>query len=41
MRRYPLFDPPEYVNWAPDAELVREYAARIGADPRAQRSFAA
>ena len=33
MRRYPLFDPPEYVTWAPDAELLREYAARIDSDP--------
>ena len=33
MRRYPLFDPPEYIQWAPDAQLVREYAARIEADP--------
>lgn len=32
MKRYPAFDPPEYVNWSPDPELVREYRARIGAD---------
>src|SRR5262245_29924892 len=32
MRRYPLFDPPEYVAWAPDAEVQREYNARLTAD---------
>lgn len=38
MRRYPAFDPPEYVEWQPDPELVREYADRLGADPeRAER----
>lgn len=33
MRRYPAFDPPEYVSWAPDAALVEEFAARVAADP--------
>jgi TPP-dependent pyruvate/acetoin dehydrogenase alpha subunit len=32
MRRYLLFDPPEYVAWAPDAELQREYRTRLAAD---------
>jgi TPP-dependent pyruvate/acetoin dehydrogenase alpha subunit len=37
MRRYPLFDPPEYLNWSPDPELLREYQLRIDSDPeRAQ-----
>ncbi len=29
MKRYPPFDPPEYVDWAPDPELVAEYAQRL------------
>lgn len=29
MRRYPAFDPPEYVNWTPDPELDREFAERV------------
>jgi TPP-dependent pyruvate/acetoin dehydrogenase alpha subunit len=33
MKRHPAFDPPEYVDWSPDPDLVREYAERIDADP--------
>ena len=33
MKRFPLFDPPEYVNWTPDPALVREFGERIAADP--------
>lgn len=29
MRRYPAFDPPEYVSWTADPELVREFRERI------------
>ena len=32
MRRYPLFDPPEYLNWTPDAELLGAYQARLESD---------
>ena len=32
MKRYPAFDPPEYVNWTPDPLLVRTYRDRIEAD---------
>ncbi len=32
MRRYPLFDPPEYLSWAPDAELLRAYRERLESD---------
>ena len=32
MRRYPPFDPPEYVAWQPDAALVAEYRDRLRAD---------
>lgn len=31
MRRFPAFDPPEYVAWQPDAALVAEYGATIAA----------
>jgi TPP-dependent pyruvate/acetoin dehydrogenase alpha subunit len=33
MKRYPAFDPPEYVDWQPDPALVAEYAATIERDP--------
>jgi TPP-dependent pyruvate/acetoin dehydrogenase alpha subunit len=33
MKRFPAFDPPEYVDWQPDAELVRAYRRTIEADP--------
>src|SRR5690554_1550367 len=32
MRRYPPFDPPEYVDWSPDAEVVRAYRETVRAD---------
>src|SRR6266705_6509937 len=31
MRRYAAFDPPEYVAWKPDPELVRQFRATIEA----------
>jgi TPP-dependent pyruvate/acetoin dehydrogenase alpha subunit len=33
MRRYPAFDPPEYVDWEPDLDLVEGYRARLVRDP--------
>src|SRR5213594_2084695 len=33
MRRYAAFDPPEYVDWKPDPELVRQFRATIDAAP--------
>ena len=33
MRRYPPFDPPEYLDWEADAGLVSEYRRRIEGDP--------
>jgi len=37
MKRYPAFDPPEYVNWSPDPELGAAYVRTLEADPeRAQ-----
>ena len=37
MKRYPAFDPPEYVDWAPDSALVRSFAERINGDPDRSR----
>ncbi len=33
MRRYAAYDPPEYVGWKPDSELIEEYGRRVEADP--------
>lgn len=33
MKRYPAFDPPEYVGWTPDPDEVRGFRARVTADP--------
>ena len=33
MKRYPAYDPPEYVSWAPDPRLVAAFAETIRADP--------
>lgn len=32
MKRYPAFDPPEYLEWAPSPELLREYVQTIERD---------
>ncbi len=33
MKRFAAYDPPEYLNWAADPQLVREFGERIAADP--------
>ena len=33
MKRYPAFDPPEYLAWEPDPELVRAYGETVDRDP--------
>ncbi|MGH7567905.1 MAG: thiamine pyrophosphate-dependent dehydrogenase E1 component subunit alpha [Gemmatimonadales bacterium] len=33
MRRFPPFDPPEYVDWKPDLDLVRAFRKALAADP--------
>jgi TPP-dependent pyruvate/acetoin dehydrogenase alpha subunit len=33
MKRFAAYDPPEYLRWTPDPELLREYRARLDADP--------
>lgn len=37
MRRYPLFDPPEYLDWKADPEVMREFRDQLAADPERQR----
>jgi 2-oxoisovalerate dehydrogenase E1 component len=37
MRRYKAYDPPEYSNWQPDAQLLGEYRERIAADEERRR----
>ena len=32
MKRFPAFDPPEYVDWKPEAQLVRAFRASVEAD---------
>jgi 2-oxoisovalerate dehydrogenase E1 component len=32
MKRYPMFDPPEYVAWQPDASVIREYEETLRKD---------
>ena len=34
MRRYRAFDPPEYIDWEADPEILRAYRRRIQDDPR-------
>ena len=33
MKRFPAFDPPEYVDWKPDPALVRAFRSTIEANP--------
>jgi 2-oxoisovalerate dehydrogenase E1 component len=33
MKRYPAFDPPEYVSWKPDADVQRDYEKTLRKDP--------
>ncbi len=33
MKRYPAFDPPEYLDWRADPDLVRAFGAKIQDDP--------
>lgn len=32
MQRYPAFDPPEYVDWSPDPDVMRQFRATLEAD---------
>jgi TPP-dependent pyruvate/acetoin dehydrogenase alpha subunit len=33
VKRYPAFDPPEYVDWSPDPDVMEEYRSKIEHDP--------
>ena len=37
MKRFPAYDPPEYVDWVPDADLVAEYRSTLDRDPDRRR----
>ncbi|MFV1987424.1 MAG: thiamine pyrophosphate-dependent dehydrogenase E1 component subunit alpha [Gemmatimonadota bacterium] len=41
MRRYAAYDPPEYVSWTPDPDLVQDYRDRVTADPARAAEIAA
>ena len=41
MKRFPAFDPPEYVAWQPDPDLIRAFRATLAADPERARILAA
>ncbi len=41
MKRYPAFDPPEYVSWRADPGLVAEYSHRLSSDPERMWTIAA
>lgn len=37
MKRFPAFDPPEYVDWKPDPKLVKAFRATIESNPERAR----
>lgn len=37
MIRYPAYDPPEYQNWTPDAQVMREYRNRFNGDRKRKK----
>ena len=41
MKRFPAFDPPEYVDWKPDPALVRGFRSTIEANPERAEVVAA
>jgi TPP-dependent pyruvate/acetoin dehydrogenase alpha subunit len=41
MRRYPAFDPPEYVAWRPEPELVAHFRSTVERHPERARVIAA
>jgi 2-oxoisovalerate dehydrogenase E1 component len=36
MKRYPMFDPPEYVSWTPNPSILKDYEERIRQDRQRQ-----
>jgi 2-oxoisovalerate dehydrogenase E1 component len=41
MKRYPAFDPPEYLHWTADPKLIKDFGARLDADPQRAEIIAA
>ncbi len=41
MKRFPVYDPPEYVDWRPDPALVAEFVETLSRDPERQVIIAA
>lgn len=41
MKRYPAFDPPEYLSWTPDPALVRQFKETTSTDPARAKIIAA
>jgi len=41
MKRYPMFDPPEYVDWEPAPEILEEYQQTIHRDSKRAQIIAA
>src|ERR1051325_4891066 len=37
MKRYPMFDPPEYIDWKPDPHVVEEYTQVLQRDRERSR----
>src|SRR6516165_5686439 len=37
MKRYPMFDPPEYVNWEPVSAIIDEYEDTLRRDPEREK----
>ena len=37
MKRYPAFDPPEYVDWSPEPEILESYRQTVRKDPERTR----
>lgn len=40
MKRYPAFDPPEYLDWSPDPEILEDYRATLERYPERARVLA-
>jgi TPP-dependent pyruvate/acetoin dehydrogenase alpha subunit len=41
MKRYPAFDPPEYLHWTADPKLIKAFGATLDADPQRAEIIAA
>ena len=41
MKRFPAYDPPEYLDWTPDPKRVEEYRNRLERDPARAAAIAA